>query len=179
MSKEQTLEQLIDECGFELHADLDPTTLRVLPEVRGMCAVDKCATYDKSWSCPPACGTLDEFRELFPRYSSGYVLQTVGEMEDEFDFESMVKTGELHGRRFYELVDKVKSQRDDVFFLSAGTCRLCETCSYPDAPCRHPERMYPSMEATGLLVSDVCTSAGIPYYHGKNTLAFVGCVLVK
>ena len=62
--------------------------------------------------------------------------------------------------------------------LSAGTCTLCPTCSCPDAPCRHPARALISMEAAGLLVSEVCEAAGIPYYHGKGTISFTSCILL-
>ncbi len=66
----------------------------------------------------------------------------------------------------------------DALPLSVGTCTLCPSCSCPDAPCRYPERAFNSMEAAGLLVSDVCSAARIPYYHGKGTIAYVSCVLV-
>jgi predicted metal-binding protein len=175
----QKLEQIIDDCGFEFRAALDPTTFKVLPEVRDMCAAEKCRSYGGSWSCPPACGSLEYFTQLFSHYSSGYVFQTVGTMEDDYDYESMVNTDKLHNQRFKEFAEKIGDQCDRILLLGAGTCRLCETCTYPDEPCRHPELMHPSMEATGLLVSDICIQAGIPYYHGKNTLTFVSCALIK
>ena len=38
--------------------------------------------------------------------------------------------------------------------------------------------MFPSMEAYGLLVSDACTSAGLEYYYGKNTMTYTSCILL-
>ena len=61
--------------------------------------------------------------------------------------------------------------------LSAGTCTLCKPCAYPNEPYRFPDRAMVSMEAAGLVVSDVCTQAGIPYNHGKQTIAYSSCVL--
>ena len=61
--------------------------------------------------------------------------------------------------------------------LSAGTCTLCKECTYPDAPCRFPDKRLVSMEAAGLVVSEVCTQAGIDYNHGPQTIAYSGCVL--
>ena len=61
--------------------------------------------------------------------------------------------------------------------LSSGGCGICEKCTYPDAPCRFPDRAFPSMEACGLVVNDVCKASGIPYNYGPRTMTFTGCVL--
>ena len=46
------------------------------PEVRDMCAAGRCRRYGRSWSCPPACGELDDLRRQFARYSRGILVQT-------------------------------------------------------------------------------------------------------
>ena len=60
----QELCALAQSIGFEHAGPLDPATIELKEEVREMCASGKCAVYDKRWSCPPGCGTLDECREL-------------------------------------------------------------------------------------------------------------------
>ena len=35
------------------------------------------------------------------------------------------------------------------------------------------------MEAAGLLVTDACNAAGVPYNHGKLTMAYTGCALLR
>jgi predicted metal-binding protein len=62
--------------------------------------------------------------------------------------------------------------------LGWGSCRICESCTYPFAPCRFPKKMICSMEAYGMIVGDVCKSGGIPYDYGKGTLTFVACFLM-
>ena len=51
MEKEQLL-QIARDCGFETVAELDVSTLKALPEVRDMCAVNTCGKYGACWSCP-------------------------------------------------------------------------------------------------------------------------------
>ena len=51
------------EHGFSHCAPLRVATIEVMGEVRQMCAADKCHAYNRSWSCPPACGTLEECEE--------------------------------------------------------------------------------------------------------------------
>ena len=48
------------EIGFSEAGVLNPETLKVMPLVRETCAEDKCHAYNHNWTCPPACGTLDE-----------------------------------------------------------------------------------------------------------------------
>ena len=46
--------------GFSHWGIFSVSALKFLPEVRDACASDRCGRYGKSWSCPPACGTLEE-----------------------------------------------------------------------------------------------------------------------
>ena len=61
---EKRLKEIINtvakEKGFETVAELDVSTLKSLPEVRDMCAVNTCGQYGKRWSCPPGCGEISE-----------------------------------------------------------------------------------------------------------------------
>ena len=164
--------------GFDTVAPLDPGTLKFLPEVRSMCAADRCRSYGKNWSCPPACGSLEDWKARCGRYQRGLLLQTVGEREDSWDFEAMEEAALRNRERVDALAEALLADGADFLFLAAGTCTRCETCTYPDAPCRFPERRMPSMEAYGLVVSDECKKNGLPYYYGPNTMTFTACVMI-
>ena len=199
--------------GFECIGRTCAHELQPIPEVRAMCAADLCAFFDKSWMCPPACGDIDVFAEGIKARGSVIVVQTVAELEDEFDGETIMAASALHDRRFRAYAAAIKAacppdskgtgtsgpqaqayrdgtkteglQADaglrerlsEALFLSAGACKACPQCTYPDRPCLKPDQAFVSMEAAGLLVSAVCESAGIPYYHGKGTIAFTSCVV--
>lgn len=168
-----------DAVGFEKTAPLMRDALIFREEVRAMCRADRCRSYNKTWSCPPGCGTLDEMREKVSAYTDGIIVETIGNMEDEFDFESIESASALHKKRFEALTEALHGNGYDILPMGAGRCTICKDCTYPDAPCRFPERSMPSMEAAGLLVSDVCERCGIPYYNGKDTTTFISCVLIK
>ena len=167
------------ESGFTVVEPLDPATLEFLPEVRSMCAADRCQSYNKNWSCPPACCTLEEARERASRYDPGLLLQTVGDREDSYDFEAMMEVADQNAQHFDALIAALRSADADVFPMSAGTCTRCASCTYPDAPCRFPDKVFPSMEACGLFVSKVCKDNGVPYYYGDNKIAFTCCILYR
>ena len=181
MQTEQ-MQQMIADCGFEFQGCFDPDVLIARPEVRSMCAADTCRSYNKSWACPPGCGEIEDSNLKFKLFDHGIVFQTVAYMEDEFDYETTMGAAREHRARFNSLVERVREtgiDKDTVLLIGAGSCTICPECTYPDAPCRYPEKIFPSMEAMGLMVSEVCGIANIPYYHGQKTLAYVSCVLFK
>ncbi len=165
--------------GFEHVSPMSMETVKFLPEVRDMCAADRCNHYAKSWACPPACGTLEEIEEKAKAYSTGIIVQTVGTREDPFDFEAIANTEEIHQKRFIELTDNLRDSGEKILPMSAGVCKLCSTCTYPENPCRFPDRMITSIEAYGIFVSQLCKDNGVSYYYGNDAICFTSCILFK
>ena len=173
------IEDLAVQQGFECMGTCSAKELVARDEVRSMCAANLCQQFDHSWACPPACGDIAEFQQMMNAFEHCLVVQTVAEMEDEFDFETMAESGKLQQDRVHDLAEAIDAAglSAETMLLSAGTCTLCKQCTYPDAPCRFPDKRLVSMEAAGLVVSEVCTQAGIPYNHGQLTMTYSGCVL--
>lgn len=173
------IERLVAEQGFEGVGTCPTSDVGVHEEVRQSCASGKCPVYGKSWACPPACGDIYDFERQMREFSTCMVVQTVGQLEDDFDGEAMMEASELQLERFYAMADAIDEAglSAQVMMLAAGTCKICKTCTYPDAPCRFPDKRMVSMEAAGLLVSDTCTKAGVPYNHGPLTIAYSSCIL--
>lgn len=169
--------QLARDIGFEDACSLSPETLTPLQAVRDMCASDRCRMYGKRWSCPPACGTLAQCAQKLSGFQSGVLVQTVGVLEDDFDLPGLEKARALHQRRFVTLARQARLSDPGCLPLTAGGCTRCAACTWPKKPCRFPGRMLSSMEAYGLLVSDICEKNGMPYYRGEKTITFTGCVL--
>ena len=163
--------------GFDVAAELDASTIVLREEVRQMCAEGKCHAYGRNWTCPPACGDLDYCRSVVSRYSKGIIVQTIGYLEDNLDYETMMDTSRQHKMNFNKMAEQIKEAFPDALCLGAGGCSLCAKCSYPE-PCRFPDKAYSSMEGYGMVVSDVCKANNIPYYYGENTIAYVGCCLL-
>ena len=175
----EKLSALAADCGFTHSALLDVSTLEFLQDVRDMCNAKQCNRYDKSWACPPACGTLEEMRERVKGYTSGLLVQTVGELEDSYDWEGIQDAAKRQAAGFDRLWDALAPLYPCLYPMGVGGCSKCEKCTYPDAPCRFPERMAYSMEACGLFVSKVCTDNGAKYNHGPNTITYTGCFLLE
>ena len=170
---------LCEEMGFSHWGVMNMESLRFRPEVRDMCAADRCRSFGKCWTCPPHCGTLEEFAARASAYGRGVLVQTTGELEDDFDIEGMMAAEKTHQTRFRELVRRVREAYPHCFPMGAGACTHCDECTCPEAPCRFPELAVSSMEACGLVVSDVCRDSGLGYYYGPRTVTFTACVLIK
>ncbi len=160
MTKE-TAAALAEEIGFKGRGIFETKDLNFLKEVRDMCKANKCGNYGQ--------------------FKWGIVLQTTAQMEDEFDGEAIEEAQVTQRDRFLKYVGRLREMGEKAFLpMGSGGCgQQCASCTYPDAPCRFPDRAFTSMEAYGLLVTDVCKSADTPYYYGRNTVTFTGCVLFK
>jgi len=177
MTKYEELAKLAKKNGFIHFAELDIDTLEFMQEIRDMCNPEQCRNYNKSWSCPPACATLEEMRERINNYKTGILVQTVGDLEDSMDWDGIMETGALHKENFGKMREELSASNKKILALGAGECKICEACTYPNNPCRYPEKMEISMEASGLFVSKVCTDNNLPYNHGPDTIAFTSCFL--
>jgi len=72
----------------------------------------------------------------------------------------------------------LQDQGCEVRALSTESCAICETCSYPDGPCRHPDLMYPCVESQGILVTEICEKYGMEFFNG-NIVTWVSLLLYR
>ncbi len=175
----KALADLAERTGFSAWAKLDVASIDLKPEVRDMCAANSCGMFGKRWSCPPGCGSLEDCRKQLEGYSYGILVQSVGEIEDGFDFEAMMEIESEHKQRFAIMYDSLRRENMAVLALGAGCCTYCSQCTYPDAPCRFPKQAVASMEAYGILVLEVCKLNGLTYYYCKDKMAYTTCFLLK
>lgn len=165
-------------CGFSHVGNLDVNTIELREDVRDACAENKCHAYGTSWSCPPGCGSLKECEDKIKKYHRGLILQSTAQLEDVFDGETMETLAKTHADSIEKFSLRLREIYPKSLSIGAGACSKCKKCAYPDKPCRFPETMTSSMEGLGMLVSDVCKANNIPYYYGKLTLTYIGCVLI-
>lgn len=167
------------ESGFEYVEELNVDGLEFREDIRAMCNAEHCQQgYGKSWSCPPEAPPLEELRAKAKKYNHGIIVQTIGQLEDSLDFEGIVEAGARHTKAFNALADRLIDETDgQVLPLGAGSCTRCPSCSYPDEPCRYPDKLITSMESSGLYVAEVCKSNGLEYNNGANTMTYTSCCL--
>ncbi len=170
--------ELAKQQGFSQAAPLDCRTIELRPEVRQMCEANPCHMYGRCWSCPPGCGSLEACRDRVSSYQYGILVQTTGQLEDELDGETMMETEALHKEHFYTFERILRRQYPGMLAMGAGCCTKCQTCTCPDEPCRFPEEAFSSMEAYGMVVTQICQANGMTYYYGPCTITYTSCYLL-
>ena len=142
MDTKTIIDQLVEQVGFDFVGECTTKGFRTQPEVRNMCAANLCQHYDKSWSCPPACGDIEEYEQRMRAFDQCVVVQSVGQMEDPYDFETVMETAATQDDRFRELVKQLQEQDFAFMPLGAGACMLCSNI-YVDDTVREKGGFYP------------------------------------
>ena len=172
--------QLALDCGA-FKADIIRQDQIVLSsEFRSLCEMNSCGNYGRTYTCPPAVGSVGELMEQVRGYDRALLYQTVAELEDSFDVEGMIEGGKRHSEVCQNVRRALPSELGPVLHLAGGGCRLCERCAMQDKlPCRHPEAALPSLSAYGVDVCSTSRSSNMKYINGQNTVTYFGLVLFK
>lgn len=145
---------------------------------RDICAGNSCGMYGRCWMCPPDIGEIEPLMAEVRTYEYGLLYQTIGKLEDSFDFEGMTEAGKRHVQVSQTLEQAVKPLLGRHLHLSCGGCRLCDRCAKQDGlPCRFPDRAMPPMEGYGINVSATTKPTNLKYINGANTVTYFGIVL--
>lgn len=172
-------EEKIRELGIHQYSFLKPSEIEFKDEIQQICNNGACEMYGKTWACPPALGDAAECKKRCLEYRRALLFSAVYELEDSFDYEGMLDAGV----RFRELCDSVYTavgaDPKKYLMLCNGACLRCEKCSYPDSPCRFPDKLFLSLEGHGIPVSELAKTNNMKYINGKDTVTYFGMLLSK
>ncbi len=172
------IEEKQQELGIHQFGFTTTDRLAINQGVRELCEMNSCGRYGRSWACPPAVGPLEECRAKIMAYENVFVYTTVHELEDSYDFEGMMEGKDAHE----EISKEVVAYFDTLYpgkklILSGDGCNRCGTCTYPDAPCRFPGEIYPTVESYGVEVYQLAKVVKINYINGKDTVTYFSCIM--
>lgn len=176
------LSKWIDEITPTVHqiACIDPAQIPFSQEVVDACEKNYCGRYGKTWTCPPGVGHYEERRALCLSYKQAVVFTTTYPLEDSFDIEGMHRANELHEQVTDRVIASLpEAAKGNYLAFSAHGCHICEKCTYPDAPCRFPDRARVSVEANGIYVVGLAQKCDINYHNGTNTVTYFSMLLLR
>ncbi len=176
MSIKANILQSIEDLPIHEHAFLEPSAVTFLEEVRSMCQQNKCGKYGLSWACQPASGSLEDCKNKCLAYDQVFVFSTVAQLKKTYDMDGWATAAKEHEKVTDQIATLFRALNPETFVLSAGACEICDSCTYPDAPCRFPDRMYPAAEGYGILVMRVAKECQIKYYNGPKTVTYFSMV---
>ena len=125
------------------------SNIRVYGWVRDACS--KCIYQGKSWSCPPAVGSLGEARERLSEYTNA-VFVVFKTSKNRRDLERVVLEIES---------DLKEAGFPDALGFFVSPCTACNVCRYP-GPCTRPELCRPTGESWGIDLVKISREVGLP-----------------
>ena len=163
--------------GFSEAGVIDTAGLRFYPEIRAICEKNTCRSYNTCWASPPATGTLEECRQRCEQYDFMLLLNCRYDMKNSFDIQTMLESMTRFKKLMEQFDQNIREFLDSYQILSNEGCGRCKSCTWPDAPCRFPDRLYHSIEGYGFQISKLAKAAGIRYHNSQNTITYFGALL--
>lgn len=167
MSDRTELERQLAELPLYQYEFLKTDELTFTERVRDICH-SECPMYNRSWACPPAVGTVEACRARCMRFDSVLAAATICEVSDIANIDETLATRAPHEALTHEIAAMVRQWcGGGTMVLSTEACAICERCAWPDAPCRHPDKMYPCVESHGILVTALADRLGMSFFNGN------------
>ena len=144
-------------------------------DFRDICRGNACGRYGRCHACPPDIGEIEECMAKIREFPHVIVYQSIGMLEDSFDFEGMMEAGRYHSQisgRIHQAIENIFTK--PYVHLSCG-CRLCDRCAKVDElPCRHPDIALGAVEGHGVDVYQTVKDSSLKYVNGENTVTYFG-----
>ena len=171
--------QTVLDCGASGAEIVDVNAVIVNEDFRRICENNSCGAYNRCYMCPPDIGQIHELMAKVKSYDRAVLYQSIGEIDDPFDFEGMMDVGHNHALLSQRVGRAVKPiLPKNHLHLSSGGCHLCEKCAkLDDLPCRHPDDAFPGMEGYGIDVYQTVAPTHMKYINGQKTVTYFGIVL--
>lgn len=177
MNREQ-LEAQLSELPLYQYAFVKTSELLFSDRIRWICE-HECPMYGKTWACPPAVGSVEECEARCRQFEDALLIATITEVSDIANIDETLATRAPHEEITREVLSLVKQQADQTMVLSTEACAICESCAWPDGPCRFKEKMFPCVESHGIIVTDLAEKAGIDFYAEGNLVTWFSLIFYK
>lgn len=174
----ERLEAQLAELPLYQYAFIRMEDLVFSERIRWICE-HECAMYNKSWACPPAVGSVEECRARCMAFEGGLLIATISEVNDITNLEETLATRGDHEEITRQVLALVREQAGAAMALSTEACAVCRKCTWPDGPCRRPEKMFPCVESHGIVVSEMAEKIGMDFYAGGNMVTWFSLILYK
>lgn len=175
----EAIESKILELPLMQYEWISPSELTFKEEVRQICK-QECPMYGKSWSCPPAVGSVETCKKRCMSYDGAFFFTTIAEVTDISNFAETLQTRFEHEEITRTLGKAFLEEGLDVQLLSSESCAVCDSCAYCEGEnCRHPEYMIPCIESQGILVTELAEKYDIPFMDNMTTVQWFGLILYR
>lgn len=174
----QILEAQLAELPLYQYAFVSTKDLCFSERIRWICE-HECPMYNKTWACPPAVGSVEECKARCLAFDEALLIATITEVSDIANIEETLSTRAPHEEITRQVLSLVREQAEETLALSTEACAVCESCAWPNAPCRHPRKMFPCVESHGIVVTDLAEHTGIDFYAEGNLVTWFSLIFFR
>lgn len=147
---------------------------------RKFCEENLCGKYNVNYSCPPACGTVEEVHGRILDTTKALVLQSVYEIGSYDNKEGIQTSKKDLNLAILQLTQQLRNQGIDCFCLGYGGCPLCNPCKQVEGePCVFPERRISCMSAYCIDVGKLAGKCGMEFAWVPEKLFLFGMIAIR
>ena len=173
------VDHLLDRPDIFQYRAINPKEIPFSKAVADACRANACGKYGSCWTCPPGVGEYTALEQKIREYDKAAVFTCKYDLEDCFDFEGMMDGQQKTMSILHSVADTLRCEGRNFMVLGCEGCSLCEKCTYPNAPCRFPEKAVVSVEACGIDVVRMASQLHLNYNNGADTVTYFCVVLLK
>lgn len=168
--------RLAEEEGF-FAAMITPEDIPVDGKFRRFCEENRCGKYNANYSCPPACGTVEELHARLLAEEKALILETIWEIGSYEDKAAIEHAKIAHNAAVLRLIDKIRKAGFEGFCSGYNGCPLCSPCKQAEGePCAFPEKRISCMSAYCIDVGQLAARCGLAFSWTPGKLHLFGMI---
>ena len=171
--------RLAVDAGF--HAAVLPAReVPVNGSFRKFCEDNLCGRYNANYSCPPACGTVEEVHQRLFSQEKVLVLQTIHEIGSYENKEAILTNKKDLNVSVLKLKEVLDRMGLSGFCLGYGGCPLCSPCRQVEGlPCAFPEKRISCLSAYCVDVGALAAKCGLEFAWEPEKLYLFGMIAFR
>ena len=167
---------LAEEAGFRA-AVIPAKEIPVDGSFRKFCEDNLCGKYNANYSCPPACGTVEEVHQRLYDQDKALVVEMIWDVNGFEDKEFIFSSRNKLNRTVLQLMDQLRVEGMDGFCLGYGGCPLCNPCKQAEGkPCVFPEKKISCMSAYCIDVGKLAKNCELPFAWSNGKMHLFGLI---
>ena len=167
-----------DGCVVRTHVPLPRVSYKSVEKNRMLCRTNTCGNFNRSWTCPPNCGSAEFCIERVNSFRDADILMKRYENVDLRDAEGLERLMDGFRDLCRDVLTGCRKEGYDVLVLADGPCSYCKECAIEKGKkCYHPEMQVPSVSGYGIDMTSYMKECGIEFSFEKDAVTLYGVVL--
>jgi len=155
-------------------AVIDTKDVPVDGKFRKFCEDDLCGQYNKNYSCPPTCGTVEELHARILAGTKALVLKSEWPINGYSDKEGIHTAKCSHNNAMLRLNENLTG-----VIAGGSCCSLCNPCRMAQGEdCLHPDLRFSCMSAYCVDVAELAKRCGMDFSWDETRLYVYGMIVL-